>query len=115
MSPDRLWHFTCDHGHDAIGTRGLLQPNQHPMMPDLRPVVWLTSDPSPDREAVGLSSSFISCDRMAYRYRVVPPYDAHAWEDVSMLAPDAVRRDLERFGDPGSWWLCAYPVQAVLS
>lgn len=109
-----LWHFTCDHGYAAIGKRGLLRPNRHPLMPELGAVVWLTCDAMPDRDDVGLTSASLSCDRMAYRYRA-KALEAVQWASVADLVRPAVRADLERFAEPAMWWVSITPVEAVLS
>lgn len=113
MAP-RLWHFTCEHGYQGIGRRGLLRPNKHVLIPDLAPVVWLTADAAPSRDDVGLTSSYLTCDRMAYRYRVTAP-DAVRYEDITDRIPADVRVDLESYGQPESWWLSFDPVPAVLA
>lgn len=118
----RLWHFTCDHGHRGIGTRGMLKPHLHTLMPQLGPVVWLIADGAPDRDDVGLTSVRLSCDRMVFRYRVVGiPRIGH---DVGAVVPWAAVRDridlvtladLERYAEPSTWWLATVPVEAVLA
>ena len=105
-----LWHFTCDHGHHGLGNFGLSELNPHLLMPDLGPMVWLTSDPAPTRDAVGPTSRTLSCDRMAYRYRVINPAVAVRWAEVRHLAPANVVRDLESYSDPASWWVSFTPV-----
>jgi hypothetical protein len=114
MASETLWHFTCDHAHAAIGNRGLLRPNAHPLIPELGPVIWLTSDPSPTRDAVGLSSTYITCDRMAYRYRAVDP-EVVPWADARRNVDPRVVTVLESHGDPGTWWLASASVKAVLA
>jgi hypothetical protein len=113
----RLWHFTCaDHGHRGLGNRGLLKPRIHFLMPQIGPVVWLTRDGSPDRVEVGLTSTHIRCDRMAYRYRVVDPGGlAVPWSEVRDQVSPQVLADLESFADPSTWWLASEPIEAVLA
>ncbi|MGH9252718.1 MAG: hypothetical protein ACRD0W_24855 [Acidimicrobiales bacterium] len=116
-----LWHFTCgEHGYPGIGRRGVLEPRLHKLFPQLGPIVWLTDDPGADREALGLTQTFIRCDRMAYRYRVTPSY-AVRWSDVRaalvtlrVVAP-RVLADLEAGREPASWWLTGIAVPAVLA
>lgn len=109
-----LWHFTCGHGYRAIGKRGILKPNPHPLLPELGPVVWLTVHPMPSRDAVGLSSRTLRCDRMAYRYRVRLQQPVH-WPDVRDRAKPEILRDLEAYGEPETWWLAFEPVAGVLA
>ncbi len=112
----RLWHFTCEHGRKAIGTRGILRPNVHGFMPGLGAVVWLTTDGAPDRDDVGLTSTTLDCDRMAYRYRVTterPP--VVPWSTARTFVDPQVVVDLESYADPSTWWLATAPVEAVLA
>ncbi len=75
-----LWHYTCDHGRDGIGDHGTLRPARemiprsrvHGLPSWYRPaldLVWLTDLPFPARDALGLTSLALSCDRTAHRYR----------------------------------------------
>ena len=115
MNDRVLWHFTCTHGYRGIGARGVLQPRRHPLMPRLGAVVWLTDQSMPDRDAVGLTSEvYLTCDRMQYRYRALDTSRARPWHELRDRAPDAVVADLERYGDPGSWWLARAPVPVAL-
>lgn len=109
-----LWHFTCHHSYEHIGRRGVLQPHQHVLMPELPPAVWLTDDPTPTRHDVGLTSTHLRCDRMAYRYRALCD-EAEPYLDHRALISPAVRADLERYGRPETWWLSFEPTAAVLA
>ncbi len=113
--PNVLWHFTCDHGHAGLGDNGVLKPHPHPMIPRLGPVVWLTDDPAPERDDVGLTSSLLSCDRMAYRYRVASTSRCIPWKAVRRLVAVDVLHDLESYGAPDTWWISHTPVRAVLA
>ena len=115
MSARRLFHFTCEHGHRAIGARGELRPQvAHPMLGCA--VVWLTDDPMPDREATGLTMRLTRCDRMAYRYVVTDLRTCRPWRDSPERdgAPVWAVADLERFGDPEHWWIASDPTPARL-
>ena len=109
-----LWHFTCSHGHIGIDRLGVLTPNRHPLMPALGPIVWLTSNSSPERNAVGLTSEMLPCDRMEYRYRVLDPSHAVPWSTVRGRVRPDVLEDLERFAVPSSWWITTRPTAATL-
>ena len=109
MTPRRLFHFTCDHGREAIGRRGRLEPQiEHPLLGCS--VVWLTTEPNPDREATGLTSRITSCDRMAYRYVVSDVAACRPWigspeREAVLKAGGHTLMDLECFGDPEYWWI----------
>lgn len=110
----RLWHFTCMHGFAGLGAHGTLQPSPHCFIPALGPIVWLTEDPDPDRDAVGLTSTILDCDRLQFRYRVLSASRAIPWAAVRHLVPLDVLRDLESFGKPETWWISRAPIRAVL-
>ena len=75
-----LYHYTCAHGRKAIGRRGMLRPNAHPVLAGRR-LLWLTDQDNPQRDALGLTSHILSCDRLAYRYRVeVTARDVVPWD-----------------------------------
>jgi hypothetical protein len=102
----RLFHFTCQHGADALGGRGELRPMVRHQGLGID-VVWLTSEPWPDREATGLTSRLTSCDRMAYRYVVTDVDRCRPWLDSPerATADPRVVADLERYGAPEQWWI----------
>lgn len=103
-----LWHFTCSHGRGGIiDAQGHLRPNRHPLMPELGPIIWLTDDQWPERDAVGLTSAYLSCDRMAFRFRVIES-DAHPWAAWCHLVDQATRADLEHYAEPDRWWLATH-------
>lgn len=99
-----LYHFTCAHGHAGIGKTGTIVPNVHPFMSHLGPLLWLTDLAAPTAERVGLTSSFISCDRLAYRYRV-ETRAAIPWSQLRGRVSPALVTTLERYGDPSHWWV----------
>lgn len=111
----RLWHFTCDHGHNGIGARGELRPYQHPMIPHLPPMVWLTSAARPARTDVGLTSTMLSCDRLAHRYEVTDITTAEPWSVVRQRVPAQIVATLEQHGRPGTWFVSFAPVPVVLA
>lgn len=112
----RLYHFTCrDHGEPGIRRDGFLRPNPHPLLPNLGPVVWLTDLEVPDRFALGLTRTFIRCDRTEIRYSLYT--DALEglswWPFVRQGCPPAAVADLERNGRPLHWWVCREPAKVA--
>lgn len=123
-----LYHYTCQHGRDAIGDEGMLMPMRDHAPEQaasvradwrwLTEVVWLTdmAEPIP-REALGLTSLAIACDRSAYRYRAYPD-NAERFTDWTRRVTDAATRRhiLEGlvYAEPGArpahWFISATPV-----
>jgi hypothetical protein len=75
-------------------------------------VVWLTDMTEPDRATLGLTSTFIACDRTEVRYRVRAP-EAESWTTWA-LRHDAALAYLELLtaggGDPDRWYVSTAPV-----
>jgi hypothetical protein len=109
-----LYHFTCSHGYEGIGSRGLIRPYPHFLLGVS--VLWLTSEAWPDREETGLTQSLTKCDRMAYRYRIAGAQSAVPWlesEQRKEASPSLVD-DLERYGAPEQWWISPEPLRGRL-
>jgi hypothetical protein len=106
-----LYHFTCDdHGYPGIVRTSTLQPRQHPLMPTLGPLLWLTdlAEP-PTLESVGLTSQNLKCDRLAKRITVQSREPVH-WSALREKAPKEVVGWLESLGQPDHWWVARRPL-----
>lgn len=113
-----LWHFTCDHAAPTIRATGSLLPRAHPFLPNLRPVVWLTTMRRPDAQALGLTSDFIRCNRTLNRFRVTDSRDCLPWRlAVAQAPPWAISRDIVALLEDGrqahTWWISPLPVAVV--
>ncbi len=106
-----LYHFTCEHGHTGISKTGVLLPNRHPFAPGVGPLLWLTDLADPTPEAVGLTSEWQPCNRLAHRYRVCSKA-AKSWTLIRPRFPLRVVEDMESFGTPEHWWVIQRPVLA---
>jgi hypothetical protein len=80
--------------------------------PGARPLVWLTDLDVALRDALGLTSQTLTCDRTRHRYRVIDvdgcaPYIGHPLRSEL--------RALEQFDGvrPKHWWLSMRPVPVV--
>jgi len=95
---------------------GALIPNRHPFLPNLRPIVWLTTMERADAEALGLTSSdLVRCDRTEHRFRVTDTSSCFPWRAAVDNAPawaidPAVIDMLERGRRSDTWWISALPV-----
>lgn len=109
----RLYHYTCkDHGQPGIDRTGLLKPNPQLFLA-LPPVVWLTDLPTADDAmGLGLTSTYLKCDRTAVRY-VVETEKAVWWPTVAKGLPDDVVGDLERYGCPEHWYLAFVDLEVM--
>jgi hypothetical protein len=113
-----LFHYTCSHGRRGIGKIGLAMPNAHPLLP-LKPLVWMTPDDVPDREANGLTKRLLTCDRAAYRYRVTDTTAAVPWLASKQRLElewfgELILADLEERRAPELWWVSYDPMPVRL-
>lgn len=116
-----LWHYTCMHGHAAIGDRGellplrLLEPERakmlrHPYAPLTR-LIWLTDLDTPLRTQLGLTSSMLTCDRTRHRYRVTDTTGVVPYTSIRHTLPPELVAMLEHDGAlPLHWWVAEQPV-----
>ena len=120
--PAQLWHYTCDHSREKIGLVGELLPasslmNLHQYDSPLSDFVWLTDLGTPDREALGLTSRILLCDRLAHRYRVTEGGHAIWWMDLRRVLPWAWVDAVESApgARPVHWWAAQDPVPVELA
>lgn len=114
-TPARLWHFTCSHSVASIERLGSLRPHPHPLL-DWVALVWLTDLDQPFREALGLTSHTLKCDRTAHRFEACDTRSAVWWPSYARAhkIDRQVCRSIE--GAPGAmpahWWVSSKPVPA---
>lgn len=113
-----FWHFTCAHGREALGDKGLLLCAN-----DLTPadmpwpghVVWLTDLPFPNRDGLGLTMRITTCDRTRFRYRVTLDDGIIPWTEFARDLTGSMRAELE--GNPGvlvrHWYVAPSGVPVV--
>lgn len=93
----RLFHYCCGHSARGIDLARMVLPGLDWSAYDMRcaewcepasgladapAVVWLTDMAEPDRDALGLTSHMLSCDRTEFRY-TVRAAGALAWLDFA--------------------------------
>jgi len=116
MSKNRrkpLYHFTCSHGAEGLGRSGFLNPTPHPLLGSS--LSWMTSLPDPARDAVGLTSTILDCDRMETRWKVTDQTRCRRWVDIRHEFNSDAVEILEAFSDPSSWWVASVPVPVRLA
>jgi hypothetical protein len=97
-----LYHYTCRHSHgeitDSLRPFGAYVPGG---------LVWLTDLDVPMRDALGLTSVTLSCDRTAYRYRVTDEASCVRWVDYRSKVDRVIVRGLEEAHGamPMHWWV----------
>jgi hypothetical protein len=122
-----LWHYTCDHGRQALGQSGTLLPislldkDARDKLPDylkmLAAVIWFTDLAVPQVEALGLTMNTISCDRTKYRYRAISTYSIGRYTSArpSWVWNKQLCAELE--GVPGAkpehWWIAYGPIPVI--
>lgn len=113
-----FYHYTCDHGRQSIGASGELLPAfmlTDKKIPWTGFVVWLTDLERPERDALGLTSNFISCDRTAHRYRVTDSREVMRWSLYARLLTREQREVVEATPGamPAHWFVSVAGVPAV--
>jgi len=110
----KLWHRTCGHRIEQILADGELRPQKHVMLG--YKMIWLTPMPWADRDALGLSSNTLACDRMEYLLEVVDPHQVAPWSAVKQTMDRVAVRYLEatRGARPDYWWVTGVPQQIRL-
>lgn len=114
----KLYHWTClDHGSPAIMASGFVEPRVHPML-DFK-LSWWTHIPWASRDALGLSSHQLVCDRMSQQFVAdVDPHEVAAWTEFrrGFMARYPERasglRQLEAApgAKPSYWWVAPEPI-----
>lgn len=105
----KLYHYTCDHGFAGAGRDKLLYP--HGL---LLKAVWATDLDTPDRDALGLTSRILNCDRTEYRATVDGRHFEHWFQARRDIDPD-IRDGLELAPgvQPGNWFVSFEPVPVL--
>lgn len=109
--PHALYHYTCRHSAANIRQCGELLPNRHPLL--RRSLIWLTEIPWPDRWALGLTSSWLACDRTEVRVRVTPTAAITPWPTWAERhrVPAVLQEALADGACPERWWVSPVPLR----
>lgn len=110
-----LWHYTCAHGREGLGESGDLlsvhdqRPNAD--VPEWGFLVWATDLDWPLRDALGLTSHTLRCDRARHRYRVDNPSSMMPWGRVRSSMPHtAMALEMAPGAMPAHWFVSPFPV-----
>lgn len=109
------YHYTCDHGHRLIG--GTVVPGDTLGRYDHdgpHIYAWFTDLARPIRDALGLTSHVLTCDRTTHRYRVTDARDLIHWTHVRGDHPWAAELESAPGARPMHWWVARHPVPVVL-
>ena len=109
----RLYHYTCgDHGRPGIQRDGFVRPGADGL-------VWLTDlldekRRSKTRQALGLTSNIISCDRMEHVFEVEP--SAMSYREAVACGLIARQRHMalvRPWTREANWYVSVTPVAVV--
>ena len=69
----------------------------------------------PDRNALGLTSEILHCDRTSHRYRVVEDEACIWWPEYASRLHRSTRKQIENADGarPKHWWVAPGPVRVV--
>ena len=109
-----LYHYTCDHAVKGIREVGHVLPlaSMYPEspMPQWGIFAWFTDLDVPDMAGLGLTSTIISCDRTAYRFKVTDSTEVERWANVRRFHPWATALESAPGAMPAHWWVATEPV-----
>jgi hypothetical protein len=115
LLPTPLFHYTCAHCRPKIMEDGGV------IRPGVDGLVWLTDMPIPNRDALGLTRNFITCDRTEFRFAVLAVEGVRWWPEFRRGHPEPQwltwAEWLENAPDvrPAHWYVSALPVKGVPS
>lgn len=108
--PATLYHYTCRCSWNKIRQDQTLIPNKHPWLAE--PLIWLTDLQKVNRDALGLTSMMLACDRGEIRIPVSLDY-AVPWMAYANAAQVQVyvRRLFNGAPSlPRRWWVSMSPI-----
>jgi hypothetical protein len=118
-----LYHYTCSHGHAALGEGHAFVKSIAQLKGPMGvrywtgEFAWFTDMATPERDALGLTSRVLTCDRTRHRYRITDDRSVFRW-----LHP-MIRSGLDREwidelesapgARPRHWFVAVRPVPVV--
>lgn len=106
----KLFHYCCSHSAKSIRRDRVLKPHPQIVL-DGRPMVWLTDLEVAGRDALGLTSVTLRCDRMQF-VATVEDDAPQRWTTFARLLRREQREALEAYEGalPMHWWVSESPV-----
>jgi hypothetical protein len=114
LLPSPLFHYTCAHCRPKIVEDGVIRPG-------VDGLVWLTDLPIANRDALGLTRNYITCDRTEFRFDVDATDGIRWWPDFRRGHAERQWREWARWLEsapdvrPAHWYVSPLPVKGVPS
>ena len=109
-----LYHYTCAHGRIAIEASGrfVIPATSQTGLAFGLPgeFAWFTDLDAPIRDALGLTSHTLSCDRTAHRFRVLDASPIVPWMSVRRAWSWAEELESAPDARPMHWFVATEPV-----
>jgi hypothetical protein len=109
-----LYHYTCIHGFRAI-VRSADENGYVWLEPQGGRFLWLTDLEYPFRDALGLTSHLLTCDRTEFRFQVLQPEGVERWVRVRRHYPTMQHLERSPGAAPMHWWISDHPQLAKLA
>lgn len=109
-----FYHYTCLHAAAKIRVRGnVLRPMPQLYIPG-PPIIWLTDLDFPLRHELGLTRTWLVCDRGEVRFTVHPDAEStvEPWPRYARThrVPIALRNEFEADRLPAHWYVSTVPL-----
>lgn len=109
MTDLTLFHYTCEHGYRSMGD-GIVTLR----VKGASGLIWATDLDVPFRDALGLTSNILNCDRTQHRYLIADAERFRPWHEYAHDKPSWFRDPLEQAPGamPMHWWVSERPAIA---
>lgn len=114
----QMFHHTCYHSAPSIEAAGVVIPQRQPLLPGQPYMSWWTDIEhvdGTDAFLLGLTSTFIGCDRLEVTFAAVDDELIVSWRTWRDTIPRtastaAIFSELEFGRRPSHWWIALKPV-----
>jgi hypothetical protein len=108
-----LYHYTCAHSLAKMRPDPYGYVTLQPLSPG--GLLWLTDLETPIREALGLTSQIINCDRTEYRLELLDHSTVRRWVDVRRMYRGLWDLEFAPGAMPMHWFVSTSPERAKLA